>query len=351
MPQLVAVAIGSVLFEFGIILPVLVMDIISAGVVIAAGASIQRRAEKKARAAANAAQQDRLVTVRSAVSPRQLILGRKRVAGTLVFAGSSGQDKEELSLVIVFSGHEVDEFEQFMFGDDVVELDGAGNVMTAPYAQTRAVGKQKIVTAGSSSYVLDFPPIAGSVDAVYNGADGDVHVAAQSVSGDTATFAAPLGNAPDQWTIFYQTNVTTSYARIVKHYGTPGQVADSELVTKFPDEWSSAHRLRGCAYISAHFKYNVDAFPAGLPEITAVIRGLKCYDPRTGLTVWTDNPALLLRAYSLHSLGGRLPPGSVDDDDVIVAANHCDTEVDYATWAQLTVGGDQLTVGGDELLI
>ena len=70
--------------------------------------------------------------------------------------------------------------------------------------------------------------------------------------------------------------------------------------------WTSAHVLKGCPYIYAKLTYDEAAFPNGLPAIKAVIKGREVYDPRTGLTAWSDNPVLCARDYMLlaNEFGG-----------------------------------------------
>ena len=83
---------------------------------------------------------------------------------------------------------------------------------------------------------------------------------------------------------------------IKKHLGTSTQAADSDLVSNV-SAWTANHRLRGIAYLYCKFTYDADAFPNGVPEITAVIKGKKLYDPRTSTTAWSDNPSLGVRDY------------------------------------------------------
>jgi len=86
------------------------------------------------------------------------------------------------------------------------------------------------------------------------------------------------------------------FIRINKHLGADDQLADSDLVSEVAD-WTSAHRLRGIAYLYCRLKFNSDKFPNGVPTVTATIKGKKLYDPRTDTTAWSDNPALCLRDY------------------------------------------------------
>ena len=112
--------------------------------------------------------------------------------------------------------------------------------------------------------------------------------------------------------------------RIKEHLGASDQAADSDLVSEV-DGWTAEHRLRGIAYLYVRLSYNADAFPNGVPEITAVIKGKKVYDPRDGSTAWSDNPALCLRDYlSSTTYGLGEEDSNIDDDKVSTAADVCD---------------------------
>jgi len=154
-------------------------------------------------------------------------------------------------------------------------------------------------------------------------------------------------------------NVTTGkYAgrvRIRKHLGGDGQTADDKLVLEVP-EWTSAHRGRGVAYIYVRLQFNRKKFPTGTPNISAVVRGKKLFDPRTGSTVYSPNPALMVRDWFTDTkLGLKASTGSVDDDDITSAANtaeeivttqNADTDVD-----SVSAGDDTLTLDGDLLTL
>jgi len=67
------------------------------------------------------------------------------------------------------------------------------------------------------------------------------------------------------------------------------------------------------------------------PGISAVIRGAKVEDPRTGITAWSENPALCARHLALHPAVGGCDVDEVDDDALIAAANACDVSQTYTT--------------------
>lgn len=120
--------------------------------------------------------------------------------------------------------------------------------------------------------------------------------------------------------------------RINTHLGSPDQLADSDLVAE-SSKWSTQHRLRGIAYIYVRLKFDADAFPNGVPTVTATVKGKKVYNPATDVTEWSDNPALCLRDYltsSTYGLGEV--PANIDDTLVASAATVCaETSTDAGT--------------------
>lgn len=310
----------------------------------------RKKAERKAREAAIASLRDRIITVRGAIEPRRLILGRARAGGVVAFVGSTGTNKETLAMVVVLAGHECESIDEVWFNDERVDLDGSGNVTTARWMRQRKESRSHAIVGGSSSYVVTDTPIDAPSSIIAMMDDESQHVAT-SVSGNTIAFGSTLPAVSGR--IHYQTNVGTPRARVFKHLGHPSQLVDGQMAALFPEQWTADHRLRGCCYLVVLFDFDFDVFPNGPPNVSAVVKGLKCYDPRNGLTVWTENPALLVRAFALHPLGGRLPASAINDTDVIVAANVCDTQVDYSTWGQLVdEGGDFIvTETGDQIIV
>jgi len=139
--------------------------------------------------------------------------------------------------------------------------------------------------------------------------------------------------------------------KIYKHLGSPNQVADSNLVSAV-SSWTGNHRLRGIAYLYCKFTYDVDAFPNNVPEITAVIKGKKVYDPRTSTTAWSDNPALCVRDY-LTATGYGLgeATANINDTAFTTAANICDeTSTDAGTTRYTANGAFTTTIEPQELI-
>jgi Putative phage tail protein len=109
--------------------------------------------------------------------------------------------------------------------------------------------------------------------------------------------------------------------------GTDTQSASAALMAALGSKWTSAFQGKGVAYLYLRCQYSPSAFN-GLPVITADVTGRKVYDPRTGLTVYSNNPALCIRDYLTNTRYGKgLSATVLDDNAIIAAANYCDTQV------------------------
>ena len=189
----------------------------------------------------------------------QIIYGKTKVGGAIVFDTTTGSSNKYLHRVIAVAGHEVNSFEEIWLNDYKLTLDANGEVTSA-------------TNDGGSTTTTR-----------YNG-----------------------------------------YVRVKTKTGTDTQAAEGTLVSEVTD-WTSAHRLRGIAYMYVRLKFDADVFPNGVPEIQAVVKGKKVYDPRTSTTAWSDNPALCIRDYLVSSYGLNAETSEIDDDLVNEAANYCDT--------------------------
>ena len=132
------------------------------------------------------------------------------------------------------------------------------------------------------------------------------------------------------------TNVPTGFyngvARINKHLGETYQTVDEDLKFDTKDltdgKWTDDHRLLGIAYLYVRLTWDAEKFPSGIPNISAVIRGKKVLDPRTGNTGYSANAALCLRDYLTDtSLGMGMTAAEVDDTAFGVAATICEEQV------------------------
>jgi len=115
-----------------------------------------------------------------------------------------------------------------------------------------------------------------------------------------------------------------------KHTGSATQAADSDLITACPTQWTSAHQLKGVAYLYVKLLWDQTIYANGLLNIAAIVKGAKCYDPRTATTVWTENSALCAAHYMMHAYGLGLAYAEIDATELTAAANTCDEAVTLA---------------------
>jgi hypothetical protein len=289
----------------------------------------KRKAERAARAQFDAAQVDRFANVPTTVAPRELVLGRVRKGGHVFFRSSVGQFKETFVMCIAVAAHEIDGIEQIYLNDVPVSLDGLGNVTTAPYA--RQFLRNASDNMFSSSIVLAHTPIAASVRVIRSSGVGqDSSAGGQDFTLTGSTVDIGTYDAQQNYTVSYQWVETLYYARVYWHLGAPGQAADARLQAFFPGVWTANHRADGIAYLQCEFVYDETAFPSGLPNVTALVRGAKLYDPRTGLTQFSENPAIMMRHVLTHpQFGKRTSISAAEDARIIAAANACDTAFSY----------------------
>jgi len=107
------------------------------------------------------------------------------------------------------------------------------------------------------------------------------------------------------------------------HNGSGAQTANSSLAAEF-QKWTDA--MRNTCYMVFRLTHNLDKFQ-NQPTRSAVIKGRKLYDPRTGTTEWDANAALILYDYLTNQRYGRKwPAGVIDTQSVIDAANYCDAK-------------------------
>jgi len=132
------------------------------------------------------------------------------------------------------------------------------------------------------------------------------------------------GNQP---TGFY-----SGVALINKKLGVPNDTADQDLINATVNltdgKWTSDHKLSGIAYLYVRLTWDAEKYPSGIPNISAVVRGKKVFDPRNSQTVYSANAALCLRDYLTTSLGMGMTTAEMDDTAFGVAANICDENVE-----------------------
>ncbi len=112
--------------------------------------------------------------------------------------------------------------------------------------------------------------------------------------------------------------------------GRSTQNANAMLIAETDGQWVNTCRAQGRAMLYSVLRYDSTVYRSGLPNISAVVRGRRVYDPRTGATGWSANAALCVADYITSDFGLRAGWDEIDLPALIAAANICDEEVSLA---------------------
>jgi len=125
----------------------------------------------------------------------------------------------------------------------------------------------------------------------------------------------------------------------IRRYDGTQSTVDFILNAAFSPQWDNTHKGQGNAYLAIRYLYDVDAYRNGKPQITAIVQGALCYDPRLdsapganptnpSYIAYTTNPALCLADYLTdQNLGLAEAAANIDWSLVVAAANICDESV------------------------
>jgi len=98
--------------------------------------------------------------------------------------------------------------------------------------------------------------------------------------------------------------------------------------------WDGSHQLKGVAYgvLRCYLPSNAtknfsSTYQNGVPALRVVAKLAQIYDPRSGVTAWSDNPALCIRDYLTHADGFMIDASMIDDGTFRGFADLCDESV------------------------
>ena len=273
-----------------------------------------------------------------------VLYGRRRIAGTVVFAETVNQ--KDLFVVYALSAGEVEEIHGDTILIDGDRLDKA----------SRFKGDNFIIRNDRS----------------------------ENYGSGTALFGATTADKNNVLDIYTTTNVKVNNKRkkdnaknfsmiFNLHHGSPTQSADPMLTSVFDgtsnkSTWSSDHKLSGIAYIAAHFQHKQDGRFRGLPELTVEVEGRKVYDPRLDSTVTngsgshrqtdtsthagTSNPAINFLDYLTNTEYGKgIAFSKIDLSSFQTAANVCDNTIATISDTSFSISSGQTGNKQDKLII
>jgi hypothetical protein len=271
---------------------------------------------------------------------RSRIYGRVRNVDGVVFKASHGTNSEVYTLLVAIAGHEIDFVEQVYFDDLPITMDSNGWVTSAPFfkASVATASEQFSLPEGGFTVGLAHVPIGATATYQYtsysteggsNAVAVPLFISGSTVSGAIDTLgesATGMGTL----TVQYQWNNGSSKARVRPYLGNSRPDLLTDLMADLPGVFTATDRFDGIALLRVDLIYDSDVFSSsGVPQVSAVMRGARVYDPRNGLTVWSQNPALCARDWALQPRGGALTADILDSSSFIAAANACDVASNF----------------------
>lgn len=296
------------------------------------------RAKSKARAARAALQGDsRSLTIRSAIAPRQLVLGTTRVPGILHYAEFVGTDEQYFDAVLAFSHNQLAAVEGVYVGQEYIAAANiASQVPTSgPYASQATLTTIEQQTISGTSITLAHAPVGGpsAVNVTYN-----LGTVVDPISGQL-TVSTVVGNVVTLSASFTgQVTIDYSYLsdpplKLQWVLGTTSQAAMAWSGITTP-KWGANHRLFGISAARVLHLAEHSLYVSGYPDISLLATGpVNVWDPRASggagafINTGTSNPALLAAWYrTLPKADGGMgiPSTWIDWPSVAAAANICD---------------------------
>lgn len=315
-------AVGYILIMTGYFAPLGYAMVIGSAIY---GADQARRQaalmREQQRNAYNAGLQDRTITQVATNAPHRYIYGQARVGSDIVAIFNYGARDEYHYLVAIHAAHECEAIDEYWVGGKALgTLDANGDVTTGDYFIQGTISVSNEAHSGTS-WTLSHTPVPGSLRVIYTDPDYHLLPAAFTLSGADVTVTES-----SNYLCHYDYIENTPRVRVRKHLGGATDPADAELMSLFPDKWSSAAVLRGYCYSVFRLDLRQPEFQSGIPPLEALIRGAKLYDPRSGLTAYSTNNALAIYHYLTSDMCG-VDPADIPQDDLITAANVCDETI------------------------
>lgn len=118
------------------------------------------------------------------------------------------------------------------------------------------------------------------------------------------------------------------------------------LKANCPD-WKDEQIGRGLSFVRLSLKYSAEKFPSGIPDARFIVRGRNdIYDPRTGMSIYTENTALHILWFLRNRCG-------VPDDEIVFetfasGANVCDESVENPDGTTSLRYRSSCVIGADE---
>lgn len=332
---------------------------------------------------------------RNPIAPWNIVYGRKRVGGTVLFINSFGDNDKYLDMVIVLAAHPCKSVDALLLDQQQIQIGSihttangwAGTTFTPLQQDPPITSIQRVGSVVTVHLSQDIPLLKDGdqliiqnvhpVNANLNGrfavtviSHGGTNLIFSYVSGGTAISipsfpGSETGDAHTTW-LDYKSKV---YMEVMLGTQTLGQTFTgllsgtpydgnwSDLQQNTANPWTDDCSLLGKTVVFLRLHYNDTVFANGIPQVSFLVSGKNdVYDPRSGTNIYTENAALCIADYIANKKWGfkAIYGTEIPNTPLIAAANICDEAVSLAvggTEPRYTCnGGFELTMKRAEIL-
>jgi hypothetical protein len=283
-------------------------------------------------------------TVRNPIQPWNVIYGRARTSGTMVFIETTGVSDTYLHIVIVLACHPCQSVDALLFDGQPVSLDGGGNSFSPAQSSS---GISSISRTNNLVTVHIGSPLGNSFSPGLAFVDGTVMKVSGVGDGSfNGTFPMSQVNSTTYTYVADGPNGGSGGGSVTTMYGDYGSTVHMEVMTgngNFAFSgltgggdtgsqglWSTDHRLSGRTAVYLRLAYTGNTYVSGIPNISFIVHGKNdIFDPRTGGHGYTENAALCIADYLTNqTFGFKAAYGTeIPNDALASAANICDESV------------------------
>lgn len=257
---------------------------------------------------------------RNPIQPWNVIYGRSKVGGTIVYINEHGDSDKYLDLVFVLACHPCQSVDALLFDNQRVLINPANN---SSYSPTQATTNISTITRSNGVVTVTLSAGLGDLQAgdqiIIQNVTGQVTndkslngkwYVAQVITSTQFTYLCggfdvslgTTGQAKTCWADYRSKvymeallgNHTATFTGMTT--GTPYDGNTSSLVTLSNNPWTANCLLQGRTAVFLRLHYNDEVFSSGLPQISFRVHG-KCdiYDPRAGNVL--ARPSVLLNGW------------------------------------------------------
>lgn len=287
-----------------------------------------------------------LLNTRSSGETLSLVYGTCRVGGNIIFIHTDGKNNKNLYQVISMSEANINDVTAIFVNEDLATVGEPNSVLQKTSAIIRILISDEDVTHVKCK-VSYFMQLASNIKITITSdeltiergtsvdtSDGKARVEFKANGEVEATRLFAENSLSSLVITGISTNDGATYLTIANklggnfkwcaNLGSNNIIGDTVIHQELLDRGFIIPE--NVAYIGVKLIFDIELFQ-NVPNLTMLTEGIKCYNPATMLTAFTDNPAVILYDYCTSTRYGlSIASSRIDTPSWIEVINYCDTQ-------------------------